>query len=153
MQTIRTNLKNNASTQYTNYPFTSMCMCNGKVLGAGPDGLFRLGCGDTDNGTQIDAYFEPMTSNLGYVGRTRLFFVYLEISCVNDIEIDVTIDKVYLSTLTVPSTGGKFIYVSVKGRRSFKGNFFTFNVKNTLGGDFSVHTINVLPMYLHKGRK
>ena len=77
MQTIRTNLKNNASTQYTNTNFKGMCRFNGQVIGAGASGLFRLGCGADDNGTDIAAYFTTPTTAFGIHDTKYERYVYL----------------------------------------------------------------------------
>jgi len=78
MQTVRTNLVNSASTQYINYNFISMCLFNGTVLGAGPDGLFKLCSGDDDNGTPINAYFVPYTVDFNDDHYKRLRRVYVD---------------------------------------------------------------------------
>lgn len=65
MQTIRTNMKNVAPTQYSNWNHTALCRFNGIVLGAGPGGLFKTCCGNDDAGVKINAYFIPYTTNLG----------------------------------------------------------------------------------------
>ena len=72
MQTIRTNLINYAPTQYTNFNYTSMCVFNGVVLGAGSSGLYRACCGDTDNAVAIDAYFVPHKTDFGIANEKTI---------------------------------------------------------------------------------
>ena len=77
MQTIRTNLSNNASTQYSNFNFNSMTVFNGMVLAAGDTGFFHICTGDDDAGSQIDAYFIPYTVDFNDDHPKRLRRVYI----------------------------------------------------------------------------
>jgi len=79
MQTIRTNLVNNASTQYTNHDFNSMILFNGIALGAGESGFHKICCGTDDNGVDIDAYFKTGSSLLNWPGKKKNRFIYLSV--------------------------------------------------------------------------
>lgn len=92
MQTLRTNLKINASTQYSNFNYKSMCMFNGVVIGAGPSGLFKSCCGDDDNGVNIDAYFIPHTTNMGSHHGKRVRKVYMGLRGNGDMSLTITGD-------------------------------------------------------------
>lgn len=153
MKTVRTNQRIGGSTEYTNFPHISLTMFQGVPIGSGPSGLFKCCCGVTDSGEEIDSYFEPLTSNIGHIGATRLRYLYLEIKCTADMEVDITVDDEYKRTITVPSTDDKFVYVEVGVGRDIKGNFWNFRVRNTGGGIYSLNSIHCLPQHLHKGRK
>lgn len=154
MQTIRTNLKNNASTQYTNYNFTSMCVCNGKVLGAGPDGLFRLGCEDQDNGAIIEAYFTPVKTDLGIHNEKRIDQAYLGFKCDGSLGFEITgeddetigpylftaKDTSYQTRRTTPGRGFYWTYVSLK-------------ITNINGSNFSINKLDLLVQSKTHGTK
>jgi hypothetical protein len=55
--TLCLNTKNKSLTEYTNYNYNSMCMFNGKPVGAKADGIYEL-AGDTDNGQNISWAFK-----------------------------------------------------------------------------------------------
>jgi len=77
MQTVRTNLSNNAITQYSNFDFQSMIVFNGVIIGAGASGLRKLCCGSDDAGTGISAYFIPYTVDFNDDHPKRLRRVYV----------------------------------------------------------------------------
>lgn len=92
MQTVRTNVKINASTQYTNFNHTAMCRFNGLTIGAGPGGLFKACCGPDDNGAAIDSYFIPYTTDLGSKNLKRPRAVYVGMQGDGDLELNITGD-------------------------------------------------------------
>ena len=71
--TLVLNTKNFALTEYDNsYDYNSLCVFNGKVMGAKRDGIYELS-GDTDNGTSIDWSFKTGKIDLedGIVKKAR----------------------------------------------------------------------------------
>jgi hypothetical protein len=143
MQTIRTNLKPNASTQYTNYNHTSMCRFGGVLLGAGPDGLFKLCCGDNDNGTQIDAYFTMLTTDLGASTNKRARFIYFGMDGDGSIQATITGDGKNIIgpyTITADSTEGKQTRrATVTDNKQF--TYESLKVNNVDGADFNIDNI------------
>lgn len=146
MQTIRTNLTNNASTQYTNFDFTSMCVFNGVVLGAGPAGLRKLCCGDDDNATAIAAYFILATSNFGMAGKKRCSNAYFDVECDGSMTISLTGDG---KTTVGPYAATALLDEGTQRRRAdmgrgLKWSYGAFKVENVAGADFSVDEITLL---------
>jgi hypothetical protein len=68
------NVKNFGLTEYTNFDYNSLCVFNGKMLGAGTDGIHLLE-GDTDNGTDIPWRIRTGKLRLGFdkLRYSRLF--------------------------------------------------------------------------------
>ena len=59
------NLEVYAASQYTNYPFNSLCEFNGVLLGACEGGIYQLEKGDRDNLSPINALVEFPKTDLG----------------------------------------------------------------------------------------
>jgi hypothetical protein len=59
------NLEVYAASQYTNYPFNSLCEFNGVLLGAGESGIFELEKGDRDELAPINALVEFPKTDFG----------------------------------------------------------------------------------------
>jgi len=145
MQTIRTNLKNSASTQYTNFNYTSMCRFNGVLLGAGQGGLFKACCGTDDNGTKIDAYFILPLTDLAVSGLKRLWYTIIGLICDGSITCDVTYDgytagtQLTLTPKTVHRQGIKKLFKN----KSTKHSYMQMKISNVNGKYFSIDTISV----------
>jgi len=146
MQTVRTNLKNNASTQYSNFDFQSMIVFNGVILGAGPSGLRKLCCGSTDAGTAIASYFIPATSNFGLSGDKRVIQAYFDFECSGSMQISLTGDgKTTIGpfTVTANSTEGAQRRRVTFGR-GLKWSYAKVKVENVSGSSFSIDNIDLL---------
>jgi len=146
MQTLRTNLKINAGGQYTNYPFNSMCVLNdGTILGAGDDGLFRLCCGDDDNGTAIDAYFIPHTTDFGTANKKRCSFSLFQYYADGNLQLSLTGDDettIGPYTVTPVSTEGRQVRM-VKTGAGLKFRYGKIKVANYEGSNFTIDQIKL----------
>jgi len=146
MQTIRTNLKNSASTQYTNFNYTSMCRFNGVMLGAGQGGLFKACCGTDDNGTNIDAYFIPVLTNFGDPRPKRLRHAYVSGGdFTGDTKFTVTGDEKTVSpeyTILRESTEGQQRRRVTLGR-GLSFTYGSFKFMNVTGSDFSIDSVHL----------
>jgi len=153
MQTIRTNLKINASTQYTNFNYNSMCRFNGITLGAGDDGLFKACCGDDDSGTAIDAYFMPAMTNLGTLHPKRVWYLYLGYQCTGDLQIEITGDEETTSNpyvvSTTPAKGQQYKRIAISRMQLW--TYGQFKISNILGSDFSVDSIQIIHKAIRRG--
>lgn len=148
MQTVRTNLTNTASTQYTNFDFTSMCMFNGVILGAGNNGLFKICCGDDDSGTDIDAYFIPYTVdfNNDYHKRVRRVYVGGQFSSSFSLTITGngnTINGPYETTHNADEVEQVNMFAIDRGS-GYKFVYASFKFENINGAFFAVDSVNVL---------
>jgi hypothetical protein len=151
MQTIRTNLFNNASTQYTNYDFTSMCEFNGKILGAGAVGIRQLGCGTTDVLEDVNASFKTGEATFGYDGNKRLGYIYLGIETDGDMTVTPYFDGVTMPVVEFspePSLTRQNIMSRVG--RGEKGVYMSFLVENVEGAQFSLDCIHTSTTNLNR---
>jgi len=144
---IALNLKTAAGTQFTNFNFTDFVKLNGKYYGFNSDGIFTLDTAETDDGTDIDAYFGLVTSNFGIsnLKRIRSGFVHYEGGRLKaTVRFDDNAEfSSFVSPLHTGQAVGKF-----KGRRDYKGGFIQLKIENVDGSDFSVDQIDVIPFIL-----
>ena len=148
MQTVRTNLNINASTQYINFNFNSMCLFNGTLLGAGTGGLFKLCCGSDDNGVNIDAYFIPYTVDFGDDHQKRLRRVYVGGLLDGDLNLTVTgngnsVNGPYTITHTAAETTQVKMFAISRGV-GYKWVYADFKFENVNGSFFAIDSIRTL---------
>lgn len=151
MYTIRTNILRTALTQYTNFDFNSMMMFNGVMLGASDVGLYKLNCGNDDNGVNIDAYFIPITTDFGINNPKRLRFIYFGYESDGDIKIGVTPDEKDEKDYDIESTKIGQQRRRIPITRDQVGRYWKFKISNVDGSDFSVDSISLIGMILNNG--
>jgi len=144
MQTTVTNISNNASTQFTNFNHTSLCMFNGMVLGAGPGGLYKACCGNTDNGVAIDAYFVQLKTNFGQINEKRARYLYFGYKASGTLQVTVTGDDTIVSgprDIAPTATKGQQRQRVTMPRSAYSWAYGSIKVNNVAGCDFSVDLI------------
>ena len=156
MQTVRTNLTNNASTQYTNFNYTSMCMFNGVKLGAGPGGLFRICCSDKDNTVNINAYFIPYTVDFDDNHPKRLRRVYVAGIISGEVKLTVTgngnsVNGPYNITPNAGETKQVKVFKINRGV-GYKCVYADFKFENVNGSFFAFDSILALYSTHHRRR-
>ena len=146
MQTVRTNLNNNASSQYTNSDFNSMCRFNGKILGANSTGLFSIGEGSDDNGTDIDAYFTLLKSSFDTEDEKRLRFIHCNYSSNGNIAASVELDDDIVSAnipfITNTNKGYQNNRITMPRNLSWFSNC-ALTIKTVNGSSMSIKNIDV----------
>lgn len=150
---LNINLSNMAITQFCNYNFNSFCKIGDKYFGASENGIFEL-AGDSDNGTDIDAFFELIVSDFGISNVKRLRSLFIGYEAKGDLIVTVkdnednarTYTLSYISSGYDRQTGGK---VSIG--RDGAGRYWQIRIDNTSGKYFAVDSIEVLAVIL--GRK
>lgn len=153
MSTIDVNLLLKAPTQYIGASFTSYANFNGFVLGTSAAGLSQVCCGDSDNGTDIEAYFTPATTDFGIKSPKRLRYIYLGLQSTDNLELDISVDDKVVRTylVKVNKSGQKRVRVTIG--RDGKGRYWSIKVKNTNGCKFAIDSIQVAPVILSEGFK
>lgn len=145
MQTVRTNLTNAASTQYTNFDFNSMCLFNGVLLGAGSDGLFKICCSDSDNGTPIEAYFVPAKTSLGQANQKRIDQIYLGYTGDGSLDIEIfNEDDCAIGPYRATSVGSNYQRRRVTPGHGFYWSYGSLKISNVDGSYFSIDTLDLL---------
>ena len=158
---LHTNLSNMASAQWDGFNFKSVCQLNGVCLGANTDGIFVLGSSDTDQyidadntGSEIDAYFELPKTDLGISNSKHIRSGYVGHESDGELRVTIKLDDEatgFTDSMSPEGTENKQRSGEIRGRRDHYGRYFTTKVQNTNGCDFSVDSIEVIPVIL--GRK
>lgn len=150
---LNINLSNMAVTQYCNYSYNSFCKIGDKYFGASDSGIFKL-TGDSNNGTDIDAFFELVVSDFGVSNVKRIRSVYVGYEAKGDLLITLKDNEDNKRSYTLShitsaydrQTGSK---VSV-GRDGI-GRYWQVRIDNINGVFFAVDSIEILAVIL--GRK
>ena len=135
-----------ATVQRMNFPMNSFCkMRDGSYLSAGPSGLYELG-GNTNDGSDIDAYFEPKVTNLGILNDKRIRFLIIEFDMNSGgvIEVTITPDEGSSYTKQFHVTDSGLQSVQVAYPRECTGVSFNLHIKNTEGCYFAISTIKAI---------
>lgn len=137
------NLSNLATSQWSALPFTSMVKAGGRVLAAGPTGLFVMG-GDSDAGGNIDARIVLPETDFGVSNRKALRSVDFGLDG-GPLEVGTLSDgqhaRSYLLDEDVARRAplGQRLYV---GSDSL-GRYWTISVENRDGSDFEIDAMEV----------
>jgi hypothetical protein len=152
MNTIRTNIKRRASTQYSNFDFRSMCRVGDKVFGAGPGGLYRLTCENDDDGADVDAYVKTFELKLGHDGNKRCRFIYMNLETDGTVLVTPIVDGVEKPQIAfVPKKVGRQFMRMPVGKTT-SGSYWQFKIENVNGCWFYLDKVEVLPIKLSLGR-
>lgn len=151
MLTLDTNLKTaNATTQYVNFDFNSMVNFNGIALAANETGIFTLN-GETDNTVAIDAYFEPVTSDLGVIGPKRQRYLYTEAKLNGSIDINISVDNGSVQSYRITETTRKPMRHRNTISKALHGTYWLYQFRNVNGADFSIDTASGVFIFRNQG--
>ena len=149
--TLCINLANMAITQYCDYNFNSFCKIGDKHYGATDDGIFEL-VGDTDNGEDIDAWFEILMSDFWICNVKRLRRIYIGYEATGDLIIKVKDNEDNERSYPLDNIAlDKQIGGEVTIERDQLGRYWGLRIDNVRGAYFAVDSIEVVPVIL--GRK
>jgi len=139
MIVISTPTKSRAPTQFTAFPFASLCVFQGQILAAGPSGIFTLE-GNTDNGAPIDAYLTLPDYRTG--GSFRPHCVHIDGEG-GPLDVTVTMDQgdPHTKRASSPKTGHH--RKEVKPDRIYPGGSMALKIANVAGGDFAIDGLDV----------
>ena len=150
MITLDTNLSaKNATTQYMNFDYNSMVKFGNIFLCAADSGLFEV-TGDTDNGSNIESYFEPVTIDFGIAGEKRLRSVYIGYEAADDLTLTISTELGLEESYTIPASAAGQHGEKISVNRSLRGRYWTFQIYSD-GVPFSIDEIKVLPIIRGRG--
>jgi hypothetical protein len=150
--TVSMHTEKQALVSYTNYPFNSYCVFNGRVLAAGDGGLFEL-AGSTDNGTPITA--------IGTGGVTDFGDPHLK--AIDRVHVGYRTDGDLMLTLIQHDDGQAFQYrlPSAQGQagifnrrltpgRGLRARYYQWSISNVNGADFAIDSLELIPRSLSR---
>ena len=153
MPTIDVNMYIRAATQYTGLDFNSYANFKGKQVAVSSSGVYQVCCGDDDDGTAISGYFSLGKTALGVQQPKVITHAYIMVKSDKDMELDVTVDDKDTVTYSVPVSSTGLQRIRVTFAKGSRGWYWAFKLKNKLGYDFSIDSIQVLPYALAEGVK
>ena len=141
LQAYGINIRNNAMTDYSNYPFEFVVRFQGKNYGFNSSGAYLLEGGD-DNGTNIDAYLEVPENNFGIHNEKRVNSVYVGSNTPGKLVVTAIADNDKTANVATAFTGRNRRAKMPKG---LKGVYWGFRVSNTNGNRMDVDSLQILP--------
>ncbi len=152
MTTVKTNLRNNALTQFGGYPFTSMCMFDGVPIGAGPRGIFVLNGGlndvytETTDEVEVSAWFELPISQLGEAITKQGRRLYIGGEFNGGMTVSVMTTGAAEVTNVYTATPRNNLYLQhvfeIPMSSKQKSEYWQFTVANVACSDFSIDFID-----------
>ncbi|RPI56185.1 MAG: hypothetical protein EHM49_00890 [Deltaproteobacteria bacterium] len=143
-------LSNLAVSQLCKYKFDSMVKFGDVYVGAGPDGIFTLEDSDTFDGGEIDSVVELPLTDLGVSYQKRLRKIHVGFETNGSLKVTVSNDegneREY--TLTPLNTSNLQHGSRVSVNRDGKGRYWKLRLENIDGCDFSLDSIEVIPIIL-----
>lgn len=141
-------------TEYTNYDFNSLANFKGVLYGANGAGLFRLEGAD-DAGTPIDAHIRTGLVRVANGLQARCDSAYIGYRSDGSMQMKVSVSG---------ATGTKLSYIydmvavtaestrpnRVKFGRGLKASYWSFQLNNLAGADFSADIVEILPIPLER---
>ena len=148
---IHTNLALRAVTQFMGFQFNSLAVAHGKVLGVNSSGLFTVLDGsESDNGTEIDAWFATPDLDLGATNPKRLRFIHVGGVIESDLDVEIIPDgdEAAAATITVDAASGGLRGKRVACPRSVVGHHLRLKFANKNGEKFAINRIATTPIVL-----
>lgn len=153
--TIGLNLKNNAPFQWNGFNYNAFAVLNGIPIATNEDGLYSLFDADNDDDTDIDAFFELITTDFGTPASKRLRILVFSAEVSGDLNVKTTTDddeeRTYLIRAKRIGQKQHRMY-RVSCRRDQKGVYWMLRIENKGGCDFSIDGIDAKLIMLGTGR-
>lgn len=143
---IAVNVRNNAVSQRDEYSFNSICKVGEKYYGANDDGIFELEKAGTFAGLPIDAHFTTPTTDFGAHQGKHLRHMYFGGEAAGEMLLSITNDDNNERTRDVSFTLNRQNGARVPIGRDGTSRYFSFKVQNVDGCDFSIDSIDALPI-------
>jgi outer membrane protein assembly factor BamB len=138
------NCSNTAVGQNEGFSFNSFIVIDGKLYASSSDGIFLVE-GDTDNGTDIDAFFSTFSTDFGVNTKKRIRSIYLSGNSKGNLYVTPVMDndegKNYLVN---PENTLYFRSHKVAIDRDERGFYIGVKVANVDGVDFAINSIDIL---------
>src|SRR5574343_651319 len=144
-----------ATLQYTNYDFLSFVKFNGCDIAAGDGGIFQINTGDTDNNTDIDAYFKTCLTNFGSEFAKHLRTIWIAFESDGDLIVQTSVEDDSLNSYNLSVIMASFLFQTeaIPLHRDLYGVFWAVKISNSGGCNFSIDTIQVVPIVMAHRRR
>lgn len=140
------NTRHRALTEYDNFGFNSFALFNGKVVAAGPAGVFELSGQDDDAGTDIAASILTGAEDFGTSFNKRVPRIYAGYVATGPLYFRTVVSKDGVRVYLLPYNGQTALQQRrVPVGRGPKSRYWQFGVANKDGADFTISDILVYP--------
>ena len=138
-------LFNYAVSEYKNYNFNSLMHVHGAFIGLNEDGVYLLD-GNDDLGELIQARIKSGLEDFAAKGAITVpREAWLAYRSDNGLQLDVKVDEVTdLPSMFFAKVAGAITECRAKLGRGIKNRFFTWDLKNVGGSDFSLESLRIL---------
>lgn len=144
------NLSLQAPYFYNNFAFTGFGSQGGRQFAVGPDGLYELG-GDTDDGQLIEARIETGMNTLGSALLKTVDAAYLGYTATAGLTLTAITghpEGESMQNYTLAEIAGAMTQARIKLGKGVKARYWQFALANQAGGDFTIETLEALPVIL-----
>lgn len=148
--TLVLNLTTQAPYFYDHFAFTGFASQGGRQFAVGPDGLYELG-GDTDDEQPIEARIETGMNTLGSALLKTVDAAYLGYTATADLTLTAITghpEGESMQNYTLAETADATTSARIKLGKGIKARYWQFALANRAGGDFTLETLEVLPVVL-----
>lgn len=118
-----------------------MCMKDGVYLGANENGLFRIMCGQSDNGVEINSIIRSGNTDFGIYRNKRARFFYFGFECTGELILSILCDGVVVATYPVSPGGAGLRRVRVPIGRQHEGMYWAWQIENVDGSFFKLRSV------------
>ncbi|OPY78331.1 MAG: hypothetical protein A4E65_02287 [Syntrophorhabdus sp. PtaU1.Bin153] len=138
------NLANQGITTYDHYSFNSLCLFNGKCLGASDQGIFVLD-GERDSDAAIDAEIETGITDMGTSLKKRVTDAAISLKADGPYELTMVSDKTYRRSYQVTNDRVNGHHTSkVDCAKGIKARYWGAGFRNTEGSDFELQSVRII---------
>jgi hypothetical protein len=141
------NLETNAASFYEWGRFSSFTKFNGKYYGTTDEGLFELN-GDTDNGTQINAFIDTGVSDMDIQFDKRVLRAYVGIRLDGAMLLKTVVGDNVVRTYRLIGQNKGMVRQRVPLGRGVDSVYGQFTLENVDGVDFELDCIQVFPVVM-----
>lgn len=144
------NLATQAPYFYDNFAFTGFASQKGRQFAVGPDGLYEL-TGDDDAGQLIAAHVTTGLNDLGTPLLKTVDAAYVGYTADQAMTLTATVgqaDGAMSIDYPLAETADALTQARVKLGKGVKARYWQFALANNHGGDFTIETLEVLPVVL-----
>lgn len=144
------NLATQAPYFYANFAFTGFASQKGRQFAVGPDGLYEL-AGEDDAGEPIAAHITTGLSDLGSPLLKTVDAAYVGYEADQAVTLTTTVgqaDGALSIDYALAETADALTQARIRLGKGVKARYWQFALANQAGGDFTIETLEVLPVVL-----